>query len=315
MILGLSRTKPLRRLMARIGSSTYRLNTILVGLKCVAESKGDSGAMAVTWTKPLTPAHAKRAADQAAAFACSGAVVLAADVFDSYLRELAQEDWLGFAEATTAIATKAKTRSGGIAYSVAERAAAVAEDLGAQDPVRLALIELLAKWRNGLAHTSNERKPDIDGASATVLMSAAQTIHDRHAHLDIRLALENFRSRRAPVAKEATSMIANVVKWSQIIDAAAIRRVASTEHEVISIANSGLGRYLRAASEQKPARLISDAWQGDQKRRSATILKWMQEIGFTESKDRISAPLPSDYVAQLALLDRALVARKLGLNP
>ncbi len=300
--------------MARIGSSTYRFNTILVGLKCVEDGKGDSGAMAVTWTKPPTPDHAKRAADQSAIFACSGAVVLAADVFDSYLRELAQEDWLGFAAETKAIATKAKTRPGGNAYSVAERAAAIADDLGAQEPLRLALIDLLAKWRNVLAHTSNERKPDVDAVSATALISAAKTIHDRHAHLDICLALENLRSRRAPVAKEATSMIANVVKWSQIIDEAAIRRAASTESEVISIAESSLGRYLQSVSEQKPARLISDAWQGDQKRRSAAILKWMQEVGFTESKDRISAPLPSDYVAQLASLDRALVARKLGLS-
>ena len=97
MPLALSRSTPFRRLQSRIGGSTYRLNTVLVGLEEIAAGGGGAGAVAVTWPKPKTPDKARQAANQARIFACASAVVLGADVFDSFLREFASEEWLGFA--------------------------------------------------------------------------------------------------------------------------------------------------------------------------------------------------------------------------
>jgi hypothetical protein len=88
MTLAISRTTPFRRLLLRIGQSTYRLNTVLVGLNCVASGLGDAGAIAVTWTKPASLEKARQVADQARIFTCASALVLGADVFDSFLREL-----------------------------------------------------------------------------------------------------------------------------------------------------------------------------------------------------------------------------------
>jgi hypothetical protein len=127
MPLALSRSTPFRRLQSRIGGSTFRLNTVLAGLEEIAAGGGGAGAVAVTWPKPKTPDKARQAANQARIFACASAVVLGADVFDSFLREFASEEWLGFAMETRAIATKAKTRpkEEGGAYSMAERAEAL----------------------------------------------------------------------------------------------------------------------------------------------------------------------------------------------
>lgn len=122
MPLAISRTAPFRRLQSRIGLSTYRLNTVLVGLECVAAGKGDAGSIAVTWSKP-TPDKARQVADQARIFACASALVMATDVFDSFIREFASEGWLGFSKDARDIATKARTRTQdqGGEFSVAER--------------------------------------------------------------------------------------------------------------------------------------------------------------------------------------------------
>src|SRR5437879_4127744 len=126
MPLALLRTTPFRRLQSLIGRSTYRLNTVLVGLECIAAGKGDAGGVAVTWSKPKTIDKARQVADQARIFACASALVLGADVFDSFLREFASEEWLGFGIETREMATKAKTRPSdqGGEYSVVERAEA-----------------------------------------------------------------------------------------------------------------------------------------------------------------------------------------------
>jgi hypothetical protein len=141
MPLAISRTAPFRHLQSRIGSATYRLNTALVGLQHIAEGSGQTGHVAVSWRKPASPSQAKEAANQARIFLCAGVLVLAADVFDSFLRDFAREEWLNVDETTRNIATKAVTRSNdrGGEYSVAERAAALCDELKIDAPAKLNL--------------------------------------------------------------------------------------------------------------------------------------------------------------------------------
>lgn len=87
MQLLFSRTKPFRNLQRHIGGSTYRMNTIFVGLNCVANGQGDSGAIAVTWAKP-SEKNRENVANQAKIFACTSAMVLGADVVDTFLKEI-----------------------------------------------------------------------------------------------------------------------------------------------------------------------------------------------------------------------------------
>lgn len=126
MQLCFSRTKPFRNLQKHIGSSTYRLNTIFVGLDCVAKSQGDSGAIAVTWKKPSKD-KSTDVANQAKIFACTSALMLGADVVDAYIREIVAQKGLEFSPKSFEIATKATTGPSGNKYSFADRVTAIAK--------------------------------------------------------------------------------------------------------------------------------------------------------------------------------------------
>jgi hypothetical protein len=312
MSFSISKTLPLRRLLSRIGHSTYRFNTILVGLSCVAAGGGDGGAIAVTWTKPESAGTAKNAASQARSFACAGALVLAADVLDAFLREIAEETWLRFAPHTVGIATKAQTRTKdqGGAYSVAERAEALAVDLGIEDLPAIALIELFSKWRNVVAH-SLDRSPNLAPRFLSELKQQGKQISDLHSHLCVDLAISNFQNRAVPVPKEVTSLIANAVRFARAIDKAAILRVASEPGGVEAAADWGLSRFFTEHGRTSRS-LIADAWQGNQDRRSNAIKKWLASVGVSESSKPISAILRSSYVPDLAALSREQFASRYG---
>lgn len=211
MPLALSRSTPFRRLQSRIGGSTYRLNTVLEGLEEIAVGGGGTGALAVNWPKPKTPDKARQVADQARIFACVSGLVLSADVFNSFLREFASEEWLGFAIETRAVATKAKTRpqEEGGGYSVAERAEALCADLSLEDPIKIAALDLLVKWRNVMAHSS-DRRTRLTADRRRTLTDAASK---EYFHFDIALALKNFEARREPVPKEVTHLVAIAVRF------------------------------------------------------------------------------------------------------
>lgn len=304
MSLSISKTPALRRLLSRIGSSTYRFNTVLVGLKCVADGYGDGGSIAVTWSKPSEGLHAKHVSAQAQSFACAAVVVLAADVFDSYIREITNEDWLGFKSSTREIATKAITRSKdqGGAYSVAERAESLQLDLGIGEIIPLALIELFAKWRNVMAH-SEDRAVRLDRRMRDALMNNAEEIGRTHSHLSIKLAIENYESRAVPVAKEVTSLMANAVRFARAIDEAAIRRVASTTIEAETAAHSLLKRYF-CDDPERAKRIVADMWQGDMLRRTSALSKLLSSVGVSASSKPVSALLSANYVGGLAALSR-----------
>lgn len=316
MPLAISRTVPFRRLLSRIGRSTYRLNTILVGLECIASGMGESGAVAVTWKKP-TSDKAGQVADQARIFACTSALVLAADVFDSFLRELAGEEWLGFGVSTREIATKARTRSKseGGEYSVAERSEAFCEDLGLEDPVRVAALDLMTKWRNVVAHSS-ERPMRLTSKARGTLLEAAEHIHNQYSHLNIALAIENFENRRAPVPKEVTTLIAVAVNFSRSIDEASIKRVASSGERMCVAADIMLRIYFRPSSERRvtPWHELADAWQGGVTRRTNMLKKFLASSGITETRSPVSACLPAGYIEDLVSLSRDDVARRFGIE-
>ncbi|MDO8295826.1 MAG: hypothetical protein Q7T19_05215 [Caulobacter sp.] len=291
--------------MSRIGSATYRFNTILVGLESVAAERGDAGAIAVSWTKPNGPAQAKNAATQARSFACAGAIVLAADVFDSYIREVAEEDWLSFDNDVVDIATKAITRpkEKGGAYSVAERAMALSEDVGVDDLTSIALIDLFSKWRNVVAHSS-DRNPKIDSNSRHVLLEQSGQISKSHAHLRVDLAIRNFESRAVPVPKEVTSLVANAVRFAKSIDEAAVRRVSSTTQEIEDVAEALLRRFFLKRGATSARSIVADLWQGEESRRFMGLIKLMGSLGISESSKPISAVLRANYVSELCALTR-----------
>lgn len=306
MKIAISRTTPFRHLQKQIGSATYRLNTILVGLEEVARGVDKPPSMPVTWTKPTSADQARNAANQASVFACTSAFVFACDIFDQFLSNIASESWLNFSPDTIAIATKAKARPSGQggAYSVYERTSALLSELNIPVGPAAAGIELLAKWRNVSVHTQ-ERKSAIDDGALGILTESKAHFHDHYSHLDIDLALRNFFDRKNPVPKEATSLIALVQNVSRNLDEAAIKRVAGTDDLIANVADKLLHEYF--SKEEYASRRfaeISDAWQGEKGRRLAILLKVMQKVGLTEAKNAVSAVLPIFYIEGLLDLTR-----------
>lgn len=317
MPLTVSRTTAFRRLQSRIGSSTYQLNTLFVGLKLIAEGGGEGGAIAVTWTKPPTVESAEQTANQARAFACRGALVLAADVFDSFLRNLVSERWLSFCNETREIATKAKTRpkhEGGD-YSVAERAAFIGRDLGISEPVKISALDLLVKWRNNVVHDA-EQSRRLRQTDEVTLRNAADHFRQKYSHFDIELAIRNFNAQRIPVAKEVTSLIAAAVNLARIMDEHAIRRMADSA-EKLCIASEEMLRGYFAVSAYREAnqwREICDAWQGGLQRRRNAVKKYWSTAGLTENQSPISAELPHTFLEELITLPREEFARRVGVT-
>jgi hypothetical protein len=318
MALALARTAPFRRLQSRIGHSTYRLNTILVGLECVATGGGDGGAIAVTWSRPKSTDQARQVANQARIFACASALVLGADVSDSFLRDFATEEWLGFGVETREIATKAKTRPAnqGGAYSVAERGEAICKELGLTDIIKLAALDLLAKWRNVVAHSSDDRSEGLSSKRKQTLIGAAAEIHARYSHFDIALAIKNFENRRMPVPKEATSLIAMAVNLARQIDEYAIKRSTATEDNMCSATEHMLRHYFCPSQGyvSKSWGEFSDAWQGSRDRRERVFKKFLANIGIAEVDKAMSAPLPQSYIDEVISLSRDEFAKRFQIE-
>lgn len=315
-VLAISRTVPFRRFQSRLGHATYRLNTIFVGLEHVANGVGklESGA-AVSWTKPANEKAAKQAADQARIFACSAALALAVDVIDQYLSTIVQVRWLGFPDDARVIATKATTRSAanGGAYSLAERAKAIADHLNLNDAtLMLALLELLAKWRNATIH-GDDRHLSLSSVAQQALKQGKQHMHDYYSHFDVDLAVKNFREKKLPVAKEITSLIAASQNFFRQIDETAIKKAAGTEpgikHALHSVA------YDHFFGTDQPGVLIasrmSEFMRGEDHERRDYLLKAIGPFGITSTTSPVSASLGNAHLDEILAMDRAQLIERL----
>ncbi len=300
----LSRTRPFRNLQSSIGSATYRLNTILVGLQQVAGGADKTGDLSVSWVKP-SPEKAGQVADQARIFACSAALTFVHESFDSFIRDIVEEEWLRFSQLTIDIAKKSVTKSGNEAYSLAERVEQIFQDLALSEPVNVAAIELFTKWRNMIVHDRNKEVRAISNVAEEVLLSSVNYFYTKYSHLDIGLALRNFSSKKKPVPKEATSLIALTQNVARRIDEAAINRVASTPADFEDAVLTLLGEHYKQAKGQHPtaAAAIAEAWQGNFRRREKSLVQALANIGVSEEQKKpVSAALPDDFVSRLAQL-------------
>ncbi|UWQ32208.1 hypothetical protein K3555_16850 [Leisingera sp. M527] len=328
MKLYLSRTKPFRNLQRHIGRSTYRLNTIFVGLDCVANGQGDSGAIGVTWKKP-TEAKRAEVANQAKIFACTSALILGADVVDAFLREIVCLKWLNFSDDCVKVAAKTVTGPGGVEYSFADRANAICRELCLDEEIQVAGVDLLASWRNVVAH-SNVRRAKLNKKTTDLLLESSQKIHENYSHLDIKLALENFEHRKPPVSKEVTSLLAMATNLCRAIDQAAIRRVASTGDKMDALVEQLLLDYFQDGDQRTFGAWseLSETWQGKDSRRRSGLKKIFQKLCVTEvdapnpeneqtkaraRRNPVSSPVSQDYLDGLLKLDRHEFAKRFDI--
>jgi hypothetical protein len=293
------------------------LNTIFVGLEHVANGadKLESGAP-VTWTKPANKNTAKQAADQARIFACSAATAFVVDVADQYISAVVQEQWLCFPDSVQKIATKAETRPAekGGAYSLAERTKTVADHLNLIDTdLLLALLELLAKWRNATIH-SDDRNLNLSPLTREALTKSKQYLYENYSHFDVDLALANFSKKKLPVAKEITSLIASVQNLFRTIDEAAIRKAAGTSFTVKDALYTMLREHFYTKNEGDTliTARMAEFMQGDEEQRRCYLLKAMCPLGITYTTSPVSAILGDSDLDELLAANTEQLVQKLG---
>ena len=301
--LALSRSASFRRLQGKIGSATYRLNTIFVGLEHISAGKGKlPGGIAVSWKAPESKEVAKQVADQARLFACLAATALAFDVVDQYLDDISSEPWIVLSENVRQIATKAVTRPSnqGGAYGLHERALAIAGELGIHEPLHIALLELLAKWRNSTLHGSI-RDAKLSDESLKSLQDEGAIVK-AYSHLDIKLALNNFESKKTPVPKEITSLIASAQNLLRKLDEAAIKGVFSTTQSVESYCLC----IFRDSFVKKDGALtaqLNEYFARSSDWRKKFLLKTVAPRGITPTGSPTSAVVSDVFFDELAKLD------------
>lgn len=298
-----SRSASFRRLQGKIGSATYRLNTIFVGLEHISAGKGKlPGGIAVSWKAPESDEVAKQVADQARLFACLAATTLAFDVVDQYLDDISREPWIVLSENVKQIATKAVTRpsSQGGAYGLHERALAIAEEFGLNEHLHLALLELLAKWRNSTVHGSIRDAKLSDESQESLQDEVA--IFNAYSHLDIKLALKNFQSKKTPVPKEITSLIASAQNLLRKIDEAAIKRAFPTEKSVESYCISVFRDSFVKGDDALTAQL-NEYFTRPSDWRKQYLLKTIAPRGVTLTGSPASAAVSDEFFDNLVTLD------------
>lgn len=313
MTFAISRTAPFRALQASIGVSTYRLNTIFVGLDCVAKGIGDGGTIAVTWSKPSAK-DAPSVAHQARSFACAASLAFSFDVVDAFLRAFANEEWLEFDPQTVRIATKADTPKGGAEYSIADRLQALLKDLELKDKLAVATAELFSRWRNAVVHQA-DRSNRLSHESKAALLNAKSHFYEKYSHIDIELALKNFESKNVPVAKEVTTLIAIMVNGCRLLDEAAIRRAAPDSKAMDRIAETLLrasfGSGTRGTDSWKH---LAASWHGSDTNKLKLLKRVLPSVGLTPTTKPVSPALSESFCTDLASLNFGELAKRFEIH-
>lgn len=313
-MLNVSRTKPFRNLQAGIGRSTYRLNTIVVGLELVARGGERPPELSIKWESPAKPA-ARQVADQAKSFALVSALVYGADIFDTYLREIVEEEWLRFDPSTIQVAGKRGSGPGGHDYSMRERTLKLMDDLGLKDEdAHAALLDLLAMWRNNVVHRSRGKIREMDTKVRLNIIESSEVLRKKYANIAISKTLEAFDRNSYPSRKDTTVLLAACQNLARRIDEAAIRRVLPDELAVEELARCFLSkRWTKASSDQRGWREFCLLWALTPQERERGLIKVLGQMLFTQAKEQVSPILSQEFVVQLAHLSRRSAELRLAI--
>lgn len=314
MILRISRTRAFRDYQRRVGSATYFINTIAVGLELVAAGGEKPTALHIKWQRPSSP---RDVANQARAFALVAIFNLGFDSFDVYLRKLGRLPWLTAGEDVRRLLRKDGRGPGGKQYSEAERLEALIEYLNLRDLDGLvAMLDLLTAWRNKLIHSEADRV--LNKSRTNALLSRAEFFSSNYAGLKISEMLDNFRRDQSPSLKETTSLIAATMNLARLTDEAVISDAACDEQRMLDIARTILTAQLlvegqgtdgdKAAEQASPALMGSpmfkDIWSMDPSARTRKRLGILRTAGVTDAPDGPSAGLDSHFLDELASMSR-----------
>ncbi|MDW9593798.1 hypothetical protein GOA63_16455 [Sinorhizobium meliloti] len=308
--LAISRSAPFRSLQQGIGQSTFRLNTIVVGLELIADGGSKAIDLPVVWKKPDTPQKARQVADQARQFALTSALVYSSDLFDQFLRQLVRLKWADFPEEVVKVVSKEVTKPEGKAYSVTERVEKLADYLNVDERTGIAMLALLIEWRNSIVHGAKTRKRSIGNSSRNVLMENSDLLSKKYSNIDVSLTINRFESGEQPRRKDTTVLIASCQNLARILDQATIRNIAKTRDGIIYLTESLLRERWNSEGGRDEYCAV---WNNNKVGRRILFEKVLNQLGISRTSKPVSACLDDGFVEDFVEQDRASLEKRLGL--
>lgn len=353
----ISRTDAFRRFQRALGDATLHLNTVAIGLEAIASdvsaAQKAANALNVGWRLPAGKKNAAKSASiveplakpirlptegtklrdltaRSKVFVLRAVLVAACDCLDTYVAELVKTPWLKIDESTADICTKAVTKPGKIAWSLAERYTAICTAL--QIPSmegRCAIVALGSRWRNALVHAEGA-KFDLHSSDRQMLMSNADGLCK--AGFIVTQALERFKNGSDPTLKDVTTIVSYSQELCATIDRYAIVRVMNHSSEVERFLLERLKMHFKSRGR------VDDFWgiHRDQEwdmdkcakvrpaerteRASAFDAKWhsrfgqlLDSLGFSASQHPVSGHLSAKEVGRLTSMSAKEFADELSL--
>lgn len=190
----------LHRLLNGLGSATFHLNTIVVGLDAVQKGHPKPDGLVISW-EPKDPEFASRMARK---FAVESTIVRVAEELQSYVGDLS------VLPRFKTIAEKWHSKTGG-----AERLEDIASNVVGQDHYLISAGMLLIGWRNQIVHNG---KFAFSAHRKSILVKNKAEIFEKYRHFDVDELLEHVQQGK-PTLKDASSLTAMTVNLARNIDA------------------------------------------------------------------------------------------------
>ena len=353
----LSRTEAFRAFQRAIGDATLHLNTVAVGLEAISSDPAAAQKAAATlnvgWRPPANarkvsrdapvgeplaqrvvlpgaPARLRDLTSRSRIFVLRAVLVAACDALDAYVAEVARTAWLKIDAAAADICTKAVTKPGRIAWSLAERYAELCASLDLRELEGLcSIVALGSRWRNALVH-AEDAEFTLATSDRNALMSRAAQLNK--AGFVVGQALDRFKSRLNPTLKDVTTIVAYAQDLCATIDRRAIERVASNESDVEALLRARLAAHFKSRGR------VDDFWGTHREQewdadRNANVrpldrtaraigcdTKWqsrfgslLDSLGFSVTKHPASAPISDREIGKLSGMSAQEFADELKL--
>ncbi len=289
------------------GDAVFQLNTAIVGLEQIAAGSTQHN-LTIKWP---VPTDLRSAANQSRRLLLGGVLILVHSRFDSYLQETGNDRKLQAEPDTRRKICKQIQKSTGSGksemYSVFERSKLLMAALGSIDEAALAFVDAASVWRNSIVHKNAHHK--LNPIARGYFNRHAASISNTHAGIDVQKLVGHLESGGSyPTLKEATTMIAFLIKAVAIIDNAFIASAFATEAQLESYAIE----LLRDEARENPKSLLQAHAAGKRKFR-ARLLNVLSNGGFRvggEERPSIS----SDRILTFADMSRKDLQEALGLG-
>ena len=238
-MLTIKRTPVFRDFQRRLGNCTFHINSAYVGLEWIARGQGKPKDFEINWDVPKKP---RESIDQARQLIHSAMLGHVHDALDSYLRLVAEIPWARLSNDQRDILRKSVTRSGGSAYSIADRlveiycpSADVDKDVdGKNAEIDLQLLKVLVAWRNQTVHDglNNSGEPRLPDGCEEKLLGAKDHLATRYGDLDPIVLLDHLRRRESPKRKEIVALVSACQNFVRAVDSALLRYSISRREDI-----------------------------------------------------------------------------------